>query len=731
MAEAAAAADGYTTVGKSGKPTSNKSNNGVNKIISKEEDIVLIRVEHIESANEYGESSYNIAAATDGIIKSIINGNDKIKLLSIDKTKQINSMETFGSTKVLNQYVKTAEAEAVNKRSVRFTALFMLRTNVEFSDIVKMTTVKKALNEWKWIMYNHHLSFDHVEAKLVFNIFKMNPYCANKAEVEKTINNKIRNFIKDDASTDMKNKLSDQFCKWAIHGKDNIVEIGKRLWKSDFIDETNDEERTVQSEILVIRCCGHLSPKIKDVIKAIKWEEREFGIFIEENPTLNDSSQMIQLAHMHNHLCKLGAYVKVTQLPKKSLDIKLREYKDKTVTQVILEQKIPGTRTGEFLFGSINCINEKKGTYYITTTIEQLEYAEITFLDITGEFNDSNEHKENMKSIVDDPIIGVGITQRDAPSVTGSQVSKFINEDNYKPLDMTQEYMKKEYSTSSNKIGKKINKRGNRSYRGKTKEERYQYDNASPTTTDHIPKVISTKKNSKQTTTTLPQAFINESSVGNPKEESTLTPNPSSEPTMPKPTNDEIKKLQEKIEQMEKEIARLQVMEDRAKRADQLEEEILHTKQQNDSLITQAYEQQQKIKEYEAKDTAYEATANQLFPESPMPEHKGKRSKNEVSGTKRISMTTDRQVRFPTIDEGKEPNDPNEIQMDTEETTQDQKFKTPLKNNIRTEKKSSLASALEQDPTIEEKIDNDDFQEHDNDENQMHPEESDTSGPCL
>ena len=94
-------------------------------------------------------------------------------------------------------------------------------------------------------------------------------------------------------------------------------------------------------------------------------------------------------------------------------------------------------------------------------------------------------------------------------------------------------------------------------------------------------------------------------------------------------------------------------------------------------------------------------------------------------------MTTDRQVRFPTIDEGKEPNDPNEIQMDTEETTQDQKFKTPLKNNIRTEKKSSLASALEQDPTIEEKIDNDDFQEHDNDENQMHPEESDTSGPCL
>ena len=74
------------------------------------------------------------------------------------------------------------------------------------------------------------------------------------------------------------------------------------------------------------------------MINSMKWDEEMFGHVKVENPGMTDKSKIVELpvGYKHNKMCIEGAYVKVTELPPKSWEIKPL---DKTTTVVVWPPK--------------------------------------------------------------------------------------------------------------------------------------------------------------------------------------------------------------------------------------------------------------------------------------------------------------------------------------------------------------------------------------------------------
>ena len=53
-----------------------------------------------------------------------------------------------------------------------------------------------------------------------------------------------------------------------------------------------------------------------------EWDKEKFGYIKVENPGTTDKSNTVELGYKHNKMCIEGAYVKVTELPSQSWEIK-------------------------------------------------------------------------------------------------------------------------------------------------------------------------------------------------------------------------------------------------------------------------------------------------------------------------------------------------------------------------------------------------------------------------
>ena len=64
----------------------------------------------------------------------------------------------------------------------------------------------------------------------------------------------------------MKNTLGTQFRNWVKHTKNKIIEIERRVWKSQF-EGDDGEVHELECYVLGIKCRGDIFLKIKDMIK--------------------------------------------------------------------------------------------------------------------------------------------------------------------------------------------------------------------------------------------------------------------------------------------------------------------------------------------------------------------------------------------------------------------------------------------------------------------------------
>jgi hypothetical protein len=444
MASTGDDADAWKTKGKGGKDIDEKKekkNEGTNTIKT-------IRIEHVEHGVINGDHTFNFPAAVEAIVKAIINDKNETMLISMDGQFVVNQMTTrgFGTQDSYNMFVKAAVAWSKGKRSVRTSCTIRVSTNMTFGEILTSDEVKRASSEHKMKLYIHHLGCDEPEAKLIFNVFMVNPYFTNKLDFEERVNNTLKLFVSK-AHNDVKTRLNPAFCTYVTKTNDNIIEIGKREWFSEF--ETDDKGAyDMKATVFTVKCRGDKFMQVKELIKTIKWYEADFGIFKEENPHNNGSDDMVRTAIRHNALCNTGAYVKVMDLPPASLKIKVKymHMVPDTIEQHIMRK---GLEKGEKMFRSINVINKETGLYYITTTKKMLGEAEIFLGKLFEKLNNNKEHEDNLTSIKHQNV-KVTIQKRESPSISGSVASKYGREQELTNMVKMDEEMKRELSTGPN-----------------------------------------------------------------------------------------------------------------------------------------------------------------------------------------------------------------------------------------------------------------------------------------
>lgn len=620
----------WTEVGAKGKDVKNDDSGGINEGNGLDmKNTITMRIEHFERYNEYGVSTYNIAAATDAIVAAIVNSHEDIKVLSLDGKNVINKLKSFGSLPTLRRFVKSIEAETAKKDGVRYTSLFKLLSTVPLRDIKKNEDVRYATSEWKWSMYNHQLSMDHVEAKLIFNIFMVNPYATHKNMLQDKINERLKDFIKHSATQELRNKLSESFCKWVKNTNDNIIEVGNRLWKANYNTQDGDF-REIEAEIFTIKADGTMALKVKDLIKAIKWDERTFGLIKDENPELNCTNTMIKIAHQHNHFCNTFKYLKVTNLPLESMNIKVPEYNNRTVEQILLEEETTSMNNNStYMIHSVIKIN-RIGTHYMLVQEGNVEEAQIFLSKLFATVSVMDEHKDNYL-FVDSENSVIGVSCKDAASMTGSEISTFEKEQ-FKPIDTTQdEFMSTKYLKTRTKkpslrgtnVTVNSTSKSRRSKRPDDSSYAYDYVNPSTESTEPFIMEVTSYADAVRGTNKTPGLEVEENSTSSFK--ATPTTTASAKETISMATLHEmIKKLQEEQKMDRNENKRL--------------------KEENDRLLREVFAQETKIRsmqENRKTDDDEDKITSELFPPSPMPEHKEKRSKNEISGMKRTTMSTE------------------------------------------------------------------------------------------
>jgi hypothetical protein len=647
MADTGKDAEGFTEVGKGGKTIKVKNE-------TEGEGIIVIRLEHIEYCEVVGEGTYNSTRAIEEAIKSIVNNDEGNVLAAFDGKSYISKMTYFPNETMYKRFVKTIEVSSNDKRSIRYSAVFKIRTTTEFYELVTTEQVKKITEEYKCKLFNHKLGTEQVEAKLIYNVFNVNPYFTSKTEFETDINTKIKKFVTKEASQEVRNKLTNKFCSYVKNTENNIVEIGKRYWRSEF-EGDDDDVHEVECVVFTIKCGGDYFVPIKETIKSIQWEDDKFGKFKVENPKNNSTKDMIVTAYEHNSFCNTGAYVKLSDLPTESFQIKIDSDKSiKTLEQHIMEKK---TKDNNKMFKSINRMNKQQGTFYLVTTEEMLDEAEYFIQGLINIVNYTKEHTDNLTKIEHtNRFVSIIKRKSDDASQTGSVASEFgKQEDMIVPMNV----VKPEHN--------KMIRRGKKNVRGPPMKKSGGFKQTQTTQEkDMIGLVIETKPptatatiatNKKQIkemhhqpkATTLANATTTTGQTSTTLEaDSSLTDSKCTMGELLEKLNNmdaNLKRLQDdhnKAKEENKQLKEAQKMMEDLQRKLEAENSGLLAKQEVwiNEVSNLRYERTSLMNEIDEIEIANGTYAKTLF-ESPMPAHRAKKGRDNEGSDKRVSYSPD------------------------------------------------------------------------------------------
>ena len=235
------------------------------------------------------------------------------------------------------------------------------------------------------------------------------------------IDNRIKEYVATEVKTNvaLQNKLGTAFCKWIKNTQERTVEIGMRKIFGDYENKVK-ETIEVDSVVLTISVEARFFIAMKEIIKSITWDERKFGIFLDENPSKNNDN--LNIMYDHNYLWSESAYVKITWLPEHILKLKVPHFAPRNIENILLMkqtknadgQKVP-------LFRSINKIKSNGGMYFLVTTKVLLQEAEEFASELFTKANETPELR-NDESLDNPNKFSITLTQKNNHEA-GSEIS--------------------------------------------------------------------------------------------------------------------------------------------------------------------------------------------------------------------------------------------------------------------------------------------------------------------
>ena len=187
-------ADGaFKTVGSRGKVVNEEDVQikKEEKRLRDEGKLTFIRLERNVKENE----TFDFTAAATMAIEAAVNNLDDTVLVSIDGKTEMKQFRGFSNNAHAEKYFNPIKASL--KSSTRFALVIKIRTETSnFFDIKNTAEMMEVLNKWNWTMRRHDLSPGQPDVRLVFNIFKVNPYLIGKNEHTKLIDKEVKSYAK-------------------------------------------------------------------------------------------------------------------------------------------------------------------------------------------------------------------------------------------------------------------------------------------------------------------------------------------------------------------------------------------------------------------------------------------------------------------------------------------------------------------------------------------------------
>ena len=409
---------GWKDVDRKGQPSKKDGNTikNIEKALRNEGKLHYIRLERIVRDCE---QQFDVSTATLDTMKSIINNKKGVSLISLDGTEKIDKLKHF-TTKITDGFIASSQTSLTN--ATKYAVLFKVMTKGEsFCELKNDNETFSIISKWNIRMIKHQLSDDETDVKLAFNVLMLNPYLMNREEHAKLMDEEIKEFVKHKVAADPAyvNKIGAGFYKWIKSTDTKTVEIGVRKLMAAHTDPLSGETVIVETLVPTISVEASKYKVMKDIIKAKVWDERQFGKFIDENPTT--TSKHIQDLYRHNGFFRRCAYVRVNWLPENVFTHAWDNVPGFSNT-LLKKTTLDSNNNTVPLIRSIHKIRSSTGMYFMITTKELLEEAQQFVLKLANEINASGRFLNNQEKSFNPENNPIAVIQK-RNSVAGSEIS--------------------------------------------------------------------------------------------------------------------------------------------------------------------------------------------------------------------------------------------------------------------------------------------------------------------